>query len=225
MGTSVYRILIHAPEARAARGLVAVLTTVGCTAVRCLDAADLIARLDHAEADAVVICPTTDGEGLDVLDRVVADFPEVPALVAAPADALDLHVQGLERGAVDYLIQPCNGDEALTRIATALHRAVAMRRARPRRKQGLQFDQDSGRLGDGARWTMLTPTERLAFSLLFRHGNRPVSKDRLKSAIALEGVVSDNAVEVLIHRLRAKACTLGVHIRTYRGAGYVLERA
>ena len=222
---SGYRILIYAPDGRVGRGLGSGLAAAGCAAARCPDAESLLASLDAASADAVVVCPRPDGGGLELLDRIVADFPEIPVLIAAPAAALEMHLQGLERGAVDYLVVPCGGEEARTRIATAMHRAAALRRSHQRRRYGLQFDLESGRLGDGAKWTVLTPTERQVFSLLFRHGNRPVSKNRLKTAIAAAGEVSDNAVEVLIHRLRAKACSLGVHIRTYRGAGYVLERA
>lgn len=224
MGSS-YRILIYAADARTGKGLAAGLAAAGGQARRCADADSLLAALDDAQADAVLVCPRPDGTALELLDRIVADFPEVPALIAAPAEALEMHLQGLERGAVDFLVTPCGAEEAMARIATALRRAASMQRMRNRRKHGLLFDQESGRLGDGAQWTVLTPAERLAFSLLYRHGNRPVSKNRLKTAIATESRVTDNAVEVLIHRLRAKACALGVNIRTYRGAGYVLERA
>lgn len=220
---SANRILIHSPDGRVGRGLESGLTAVGCLATRGMDADALLAVLDAAAADAVVVCLLADGEGLALLDRIVADYPEVPALVAAPAAAQDLHLLGLEHGAADYLVLPCGGEEARLRIATALYRA-AVRPAEPRLR-GLQFDQESGRLGDGASWTVLTPAERQVFSLLCRHGDRPVSKQRLKSLIAEQGRVTDNAVEVLIHRLRAKAGRLGVHIRTFRGAGYLLERA
>jgi DNA-binding response OmpR family regulator len=37
--------------------------------------------------------------------------------------------------------------------------------------------------------------------------------------------MSDNAIEVVIHRLRAKARAWNMKIRTYRGAGYALEPA
>jgi DNA-binding response OmpR family regulator len=148
----------------------------------------------------------------------------VPILIASPAEALEVRIAGLKLGARDYLIKPFAAAELMARVATVLHRRAADQGSF-RQLGDLQLDLQVGRIGDGARWTMLTPTECQAFSLLLEQAYRPVSKDRLKSVLTCDKGMSDNAIEVIIHRLRAKARTWNMRIRTYRGAGYALEPA
>jgi DNA-binding response OmpR family regulator len=215
------RILIYEPDEASRRALHAAggFASHGC--VWCGDAAKAVARIAAGQVDAVVVCLAADGAGLDMLERI---GKSVPVLVAAPAEALEVRIAGLKLGACDYLIKPFGADELMTRVATVLHRRAAERG--PLKQLGdLQLDMQVGRIGDGARWTMLTPTECQAFSLLLEQAYRPVSKDRLKSVLTCDKGMSDNAIEVIIHRLRAKARTWNMRIRTYRGAGYALEPA
>jgi DNA-binding response OmpR family regulator len=115
-------------------------------------------------------------------------------------------------------------DELVLRVSTVLRRRTAQS-GRIKLPGGLKLDMETGYLGDGAKWITLTPKERQAFSLLLEYGDQPTPKNRLKSAIADGKSVSDNALEVVIYRLRAKASHWGMNIRVYRSSGYVLEYA
>jgi DNA-binding response OmpR family regulator len=215
------RILIYEPDAESVQAMRAAPDVASGGFVWCGTAAKLVALIAAGQVDAVVVCLAADGAGLDMLERI---GKTVPVLVAAPAEALEVRIAGLKLGACDYLIKPFGTDELMARVATVLHRRATARG--PLKQLGdLQLDMQVGRIGDGARWTMLTPTECQAFSLLLEQAYRPVSKDRLKSALTCDKDMSDNAIEVIIHRLRAKARTWNMRIRTYRGAGYALEPA
>lgn len=219
MNTS-YRILIHEPDAASGQALMAGLLALDCAPVWCRDGSQTLALVASRAVDVAIISLAADGSGLDLIERAASG---VPVLIAAPADAIDMRMQGLGRGAVDFLIKPFGVDELIVRAATAMLRfEVAGRRYV--RRGSFVLDKEAGRIGDGAHWTALTSTERQAFSLLLECEDRPVSKNRLKDAISA-GNVTDNAIEVLIHRLRAKAQAWGMFIRTCRGEGYMLEYA
>jgi DNA-binding response OmpR family regulator len=212
------RILIFEPD-EASHRADAGFASPDC--VWCADAAEAVARVAAGHVDAVVVCLAANGAGLDMLERIGR---AVPILIASPAEALEVRIAGLKLGARDYLIKPFGAAELMARVATVLHRRAA-EQGSLRQLGDLQLDLQVGRIGDGARWTTLTPTECQAFSLLLEQAYRPVSKDRLKSVLTCDKGMSDNAIEVVIHRLRAKARTWNMRIRTYRGAGYALEPA
>lgn len=215
------RILIYEPDEVSRRALRADADIAARDFVWCADAAEAAAHALDGRVDAAVVCLAANGAGLDMLERIGR---QVPVLVAAPAEALEARVAGLKLGARDYLIKPFGADELLARVTTVLHRRGA--EPRPLRQLGeLRLDLRASRIGDGARWTSLTPAECQAFSLLLEQACRPVSKDRLKSVLTCDRNMSDNAIEVVIHRLRAKARAWNMKIRTYRGAGYALEPA
>ena len=61
--------------------------------------------------------------------------------------------------------------------------------------------------------------------MLLQRAGRLVSKDQLVEHLCEWGdEVSNNAIEVYIHRLRKKIEQDGVRIATVRGLGYCLER-
>lgn len=215
-----YRILIHEPDAASGQALMAGLLALDCAPVWCREGSQTLALVESKAVDVAIISTAADGSGLELVERAARGLP---VLIATAADAVDMRMQALARGAVDYLIRPFGADELAVRAATAVLRFKETGQ-RYMRRGGFVLDREAGRIGDGAHWTALTATERQAFSLLLECEDRPVSKNRLKDAISA-GNVTDNAIEVLIHRLRAKARAWGMLIRTCRGEGYMLEYA
>jgi two-component system, OmpR family, response regulator len=220
--SSGYRILIYEPDAALGRVLSTGLEARAYQAIWSDSAVAATAMIENSQVDVAVVGLADDGLGLAVLASTFKTTDNIPVLLTSLPIDLDMRIRGLRSGAADYLIKPFGVDELLVRIATVLHRYERAPR-RMVRCGDIVLDKETGRFGDGARWTVLTPTERQAFSLMLECRNRPVSKSRLKSVIGEGGVVSDNAVEVIIYRLRAKAFSLGMRIRTCRGLGYLLE--
>lgn len=145
-----------------------------------------------------------------------------PVVVISPADDVDLRILALARGADDYLLEQFRVDELLVRLDTARRRRE-LRQGRYLRLGSMLVDMETARFGDGLNWTWLTPTEWRVFAVLLDCRDRTVSRRQLKQ-VALGGrEMSDNALEAMICRLRAKASDLGVRIRASRGVGYMLE--
>ena len=79
------------------------------------------------------------------------------------------------------------------------------------------FERD----GDNAKW-LFTRTEH---EVLLQRAGRLVSKDQLVERLCEWGEeVSNNAIEVYIHRLRKKIEKGPIRIATVRGLGYCLEK-
>ena len=61
---------------------------------------------------------------------------------------------------------------------------------------------------------------------LIAHSSRPVSKNLLADRLcSSDAVLSHDALEVYVHRLRRRLEGSGAAIHTLRGLGYVLEAA
>jgi two-component system OmpR family response regulator len=61
--------------------------------------------------------------------------------------------------------------------------------------------------------------------ILLIQAGKVVSKDRIAQRLAVDGdALTDNAVEIYIHRLRKRLEPYGAVIRTVRGLGYLLEK-
>ncbi|MCK9389284.1 MAG: response regulator transcription factor [Sulfuritalea sp.] len=218
------RILIVEGDAAAAHLLVDALSQAGYEPVWCADQAGALAWLSGNAPEVVLFNLTPhDASCLDILDSICkASRNRPPVLVMSPTDALDMRVLALKQGADDYLIKPFSAAELLARLATALRRRAA-EPARYLRLGGLLVDLETARCGDGLNWTWLTPTEWRLLAELLNFGDRMVPKRQLKQVLAGQDVVTDNALEAMVSRLRAKISGWGVFIRAQRGVGYMLE--
>lgn len=219
---SADRILIFDADAAASRELGKSLANRGVDVLSCTSSAEGVRLFDTSAISATLICLDGDGTGLDLLDHIHMTAPSHPIVIATAATDIKLRIRGLERGASDYLIWPFGSDELLARWETARLRQQSSP-AHIMRYGRLTLDVETGQLSDDLHRTCLSPTERQACALLFEHGDRMVPKQCFKSAMSLAGNHTDNSVEVIIYRLRAKARPLGINIRTYRGSGYQLE--
>jgi DNA-binding response OmpR family regulator len=217
-----YRILICEPDAKSRQALKAGFGTNLHKFVWCNSGDEAIQLLEAGNIDAAVICLAADGLQFEVFDWIDQSGCTVPVLIATPGKAIEMRICGLERGAVDYLVKPFDMDEVILRVSTVLHRRAGTAK-QLKLPGGLKLDMKTGYLGNGKKWITLTPKERQAFSLLLEYGDQPTPKSQLKDAIANGKTVSDNALEVVIYRLRAKASQWGMNIRVYRSSGYVLE--
>lgn len=219
-----YRILICEPVAKSRHLLMANFGASAHQFVWSNSGAETIQLLESGTIDAALLMVSTDGLTLDVFDWKDRTGCAVPVLVATPGNALDMRLLALERGAADYLIKPFSMNELVARVTTVMHRRHGLSEQFALRG-GLKLDMETGCLGDDKQWITLTPKERQAFSLLLQYGTRPTPKSRLKEAVANGKSVTDNALEVVIFRLRAKASRWGMNIRVLRGSGYLLEYA
>ncbi|MFP4161992.1 MAG: response regulator transcription factor [Ectothiorhodospira sp.] len=166
-----------------------------------------------------------DRPGLEILEQWRTQGLTVPVLILTARSGWRERVDGLRRGADDYLGKPFHVEELLARVHALL------RRAAPARETVLRLgpwclDEDRQILvaADGDASLPLTGTEFRLLRYLLRHPGEVLSKTRLAEHLyEYESERDSNVVEVYIARLREKLGP-GV-IRTRRGQGYVLEGA
>ena len=162
--------------------------------------------------------------GLEVLRKLRTRGSTLPVLILTAADSVDERVKGLDLGADDYMAKPFSLQELEARVRALVRRRMGA--ANDAIKHGpLTYDQ-SGRVAtiDGV-MVDLSARELGLLEVLLQRAGRMVSKDQLVERLCEWGEeVSNNAIEVYVHRLRKKIEKGPIRIATVRGLGYCLEK-
>ncbi len=163
--------------------------------------------------------------GLEVLRRLRARNSSMPVLILTAADSVDERVKGLDLGADDYMAKPFALNELEARVR-ALTRRGAGGGPTVVKHGSLSFDQVGRIAYVNDQVIDLSARELGLLEVLLQRIGRLVSKEQLVDHLCEWGEeVSNNAIEVYVHRLRKKIEPSGVRIITVRGLGYCLEKA
>lgn len=220
------RILIAEDDQVLADGLLRTLRNSGAAVDHVTDGAQAeAALLTNTELDLLILdLGLPKLHGLEVLKRLRARGSALPVLILTAADSVEERVKGLDLGADDYMAKPFSLQELEARVRALTRRSAGA--ASTLIKHGpLEYDQ-AGRVAtmDGKMIDLSARELGLLEVLLLRSG-RLVSKDQLVERLCEWGdEVSNNAIEVYIHRLRKKIEKGPVRIATVRGLGYCLEK-
>ena len=163
--------------------------------------------------------------GREVLRRMRERSSVTPVLIVTAADAIADRVAGLDAGADDYLVKPFALAELEARI-----------RALIRRSHGhdqnvlvngpLAFDTAARTATVSGCNVELSSRELAVLELLLMRCGRVIAKEQfVEHLCGWDQDVTDNAIEVYVHRLRRKLEPAGVHVQTVRGLGYCLAKA
>ena len=185
-----------------------------------LDEAD--SAILTSEYDVVLLdLQLPDGDGLSFLSRVRGMNICTPIIILTARDKVSDRIDGLNRGADDYVIKPFDLDEVKARVHTVCRRSAdQVAQTILIRDLSISLSEHTViRSGDTIR---LTAKEWGVFEALVRRKSKIVPKESLEAAIyAFGDEVESNAIEAHISRLRAK---LGKDlIVTHRGMGYRLH--
>ncbi len=169
-----------------------------------------------------------DGSGLELLREVKENLPGVPVILLTANDTdLDI-VDGLERGADDYITKPFSLSVLRARVNTQLRKQASSHKNAPFHMDLFHFDFEAMTFYVGDSKVELSKTEQRILYLLISNPNRILTRERLLEWVWPEGTeyVEDNALSVGIRRLRDKLeddSSNPTYIKTVYGKGYVWE--
>jgi two-component system response regulator QseB len=219
------RLLILEDDAQLGDALSAGLRQLGHVVDWFRDGEHADQAVQSAAYDALVLdlgLPRTDG--LTWLQRWRSRGLGLPVLVLTARDGVEQRIEGLDRGADDYLIKPIAVEELAARLRAMLRRATG--RAQSEWVHGaLRYDPATRQVRWGERTVELTARETALLEALLKQPQRVLSKSQLQEQLYdwSGGEPESNALEVYVHHLRRKIHP-GV-VRTVRGVGYALGAA
>ena len=130
MTAAPLRLLLVDDEAGFTEVLAKRLRRRGLTVTVALSGGEALAALAEAAFDAAVIdFKMADMDGLTVLAHFKQRDPGLAVLMLTGHGSQEAVREGLEAGAADYLIKPCDIDELLAKITAAVDRTAAGRAA------------------------------------------------------------------------------------------------
>ncbi|WP_127999291.1 response regulator [Piscinibacter defluvii] len=220
------RILLIEDQAALVQTLTRSLAALGITVESCGDGQLADETLQRHGYDVVVLdlgLPRL--HGLELLRRLRARGDAVPVLILTASGDTHDRVQGLNAGADDYLPKPFDLSELEARLR-ALYRRRLGAAGSVLRVGTLALDTVSRRFALGDRHLDLPPREHDLLEALMIQAGRPVSKLALSQRLcSADEVLSHDALEVYVYRVRRRIEGSGAAIHTLRGLGYVLEAA
>lgn len=225
------RILVIEDDAPIRRGLVDALTARG---YRVIEAADGEAGLERALADRVdlvILDLMLPGRGgLEVLADVRSARPLLPVIILTALGGEQQRVQGLKRGADDYVVKPFSIRELLARVEAVMRRSPSRPVDAPRVPipGGVaDLDRCELRFEDGRRCP-LGEREAQLLRYLASNPGRVISRDEL--LLHVWGVrpkgIETRTIDMHVARLRDKlgdASDTPHLLKTVRGKGYLFN--
>ncbi len=220
------RILVVEDENKVARALREGLERQGYAVVIAPNGEEGFFLVNAEEFDLVILDLMLPGrDGLQVLSTLRKRGLQTPVLILTARDAIEDRVQGLDKGADDYLVKPFAFPELLARVRALLRRTE---QAPQLRLADLEMDVMTRKAKRRGQYLELTAREFELLEYLLRHKEQVVSREMLARHVWKEPARAtplDNVMDVHINRLRRKVDEPFDRklIHTVRGVGFVLR--
>jgi two-component system, OmpR family, response regulator len=216
------RILLIEDDVAIANDLVTFLSGKGYTVAHAANMQTAKDLLPTTNWGAVLLdWSLPDGEGIDLLPIIRKQADQASIIMITSKGQIADRIKGLDAGADDYMVKPCDPNELLARL-----RAIERRRSGAASAildcGALQIDLGRNTVTANGVPANLTGKEWAILRVLASRPDRLHSKEVLTSAIyTFDDDIGSNTLEVFISHLRRK---LGRDtIQTYRGQGYRLS--
>jgi DNA-binding response OmpR family regulator len=164
--------------------------------------------------------------GAEILRELTEQRPGLPVIVLTARGELDDRVDGLNAGAVDYLVKPF----ALAELDARIHAQLRAARQAPEtilRRAGLAVDLIDRRVNHEGEPVRLTTTEFDLLAYFLRNPGQVLTRQQILRAVwGYDHDPATNNVDVYVGYLRKKLSVPGrrpVRITTLRSRGYRLE--
>jgi DNA-binding response OmpR family regulator len=160
-----------------------------------------------------------------VLEAIRGRKPDLPVIVVTSQGAIEHRVEGLVRGANDYVTKPFSFEELLARVRAQL-RSPGQRAASVLEAGGIRVDLRTRRIERDGRAVQLTAREFELLAYLARHPDQVLSREQILNAVwGFDFDPGTKVLEVYIGYLRRKLGDDGSDgpIETVRNVGYRLR--
>jgi two-component system OmpR family response regulator len=219
------RILVVEDDNKIASFVVKGLKQAGFAVDRCADGEEALVFAETTVYDAAVVdvmLPKLDG--LSFIQRLRSRKIQVPIIILSAKASVDDRVRGLQAGGDDYLTKPFAFSELIARLQALIRRATHATEPSRLTVGDLTLDLHTREVTRGREKVELQSREFALLEYLMRNANRTVTKTMiLEHIFDYSFDPQTNVVDVLIHRLRAKADPEKTRLQTIRGIGYVLR--
>jgi DNA-binding response OmpR family regulator len=222
------RVLVVEDEAKVAIALKEGLEAEHYDVVVAPTGEDGFFRTSAETFDLVILDVLLPGrDGFEILGALRKRGVDTPVLMLTARDAIEDRVQGLDRGADDYLVKPFAWPELLARVRALLRRGRTDQVLKLKLAD-LELDLLTRKVSRAGEAIDLTVREFELLEYLLRHKEKLVSREMLAHDVWKETARAtslDNVIDVHMARLRKKVDPEPAQklIHTVRGVGFTLR--
>lgn len=224
--TALFHILVIEDDAAMGQHVVELLRRNGMLAELAVDGASGLRRAAGERFDLVIADRMLPGlDGLDIVEKMRAYDVRTPVLMLSALGRSQQKVEGLERGADDYLAKPFSDDELLARTRALLRRAKDEPHPEVMLVGDIEIRLKARTVHRSGKHIAVSPKEFELLRCLAEHAGAFVPRSLLLERVwKLRFDPQTNVVDVHVSRLRSKI-EEGFDrqaIRSARGEGYML---
>jgi DNA-binding response OmpR family regulator len=172
--------------------------------------------------DLIVLDLMLPGQnGFEILENIKQFGIKVPVIIISALNSSDKVIEGLDKGAVDFIKKPFDFGEFLARIRAVTRKGLSKNFTRLK-IEGLEMDLISRKVFQEGKEIQLTRREFSLLELLLSNCNRVLSKTEITEKIwEVNFDMGSNVIEVHLSQLRKKLNDRFIHTRV--GMGYYIE--
>lgn len=231
MGDNLAETAIHVlvvEDEKEIRELMALhLLRQGYRVKECASAEEAMAELSKQKYNLFVLDWMLPGlSGVDLINIIKKDQGQASVLmVTANAEPQNI-VNGLEKGADDYLTKPFDPNVFMARVKALLRRSTQVANESVADEEEVQIGSllmnfRTYEIQVGSESLHLTPSEFKLLGALIQNRGRVLTRDQLIENIQGEGInVVGRTIDTHVFGLRKKLGDWGDRIETIRGVGY-----
>ncbi len=203
------------------------LTHEGYYTLTATDGNAALTEVQTHRPDVIVLDWMMPGlDGIGVMKQLRAADDNTLILMLTARDAVEDRVEGLERGADDYLVKPFAPAELLARLHALLRRSSVTSTDEPLTYADLYLNPITRETRRGDRRFELTSKEFDLLQYLMRYPRQVLRREQILQEVwGYDFGGDDNVLEVYVGYLRKKTEAGGESrlIQTVRAVGYVLR--
>ena len=217
------QVLLAEDDELLAEGMLTTLKHAGFGVNWCATGKSACAQLIATPPDILILdLGLPDMDGMTVLKLVKQKKLSTLVMILTARDGIDEKVNGLDRGADDYLTKPFAREELLARLRV-LERRLGNASSSVINIGDLSLDTSHHAVFLSGQTLSLSRREYMLLKALVERAGVIQTREGLEAKLYSWGdEVSSNAVEVHIHNLRKKLPEN--FIRTVRGIGYMVPQ-